>query len=368
MLHMHAPVFGPYKHPPADERAVEGPDAELPAAERASDAARTRNSLGGTLIQVHRQTCAALLDLQTTVAHSLSSSVAQSSPPSVARRSAQKKGLTRVQNEGTPLPARGGADFAGHAGVRHLVHKCGLSSKHAALAQHAAKHANNGRAFRTKQCASRRRLQAAIAVTISAAEVNETASDCAPLGRKDAVGNSTVRFNDITRELVEGIVLESVEDTVQQPAKDFAAHVPARSSEFERKYAHKTVRHSVGVCSAHLAASEYAALRHCRHEYAPRDAPRSVEACRTRTRRQHHGPCLSALRALFQVLPLTAMWQTLAVEAVFTPRTRAELQGNGAAGGGGVFGCVGACGQGLLTGSSGYTYCHWDANGPWESG
>ena len=102
----------------------------------------------------------------------------------------------------------------------------------------------------------------------SAAVVNETASDCVPLGQKDVAGNSTVRSDSITRELVEGIVLESVEDTVQQPAKDFAAQAPARSSEFERKYAHKTVRHSVGVCSAHLAASEYAALRHCRHRIA----------------------------------------------------------------------------------------------------
>ncbi len=55
------------------------------------------------------------------------------------------------------------------------------------------------------------------------------------------------------------------------------------------------------------------------------------------------------------------------MEAAFTPRTRAELQGDGTAGGGGVFGCVGECGQSLLT-RSGYTYCHWDANGPWESG
>ena len=48
MLHTHAPVFGPpRKHLPADERAAEGPDAELPAAERASDAARTRKEQGG---------------------------------------------------------------------------------------------------------------------------------------------------------------------------------------------------------------------------------------------------------------------------------------------------------------------------------
>ena len=202
MLQTHAPVSAPpLEQLPADERAAEGPDAELPAAERASDAARTRNPLEGTsLKQVNRQTCPALAALQTTVAQSLSSSVAQPTPPSVARRSAQKKGRTRVQNKGKPLPASRGADFAGHAGaregVRHLVHKSGLSSKHA------AKHANNGRAFRTKRCARRRRLRAGIAVTISAAVVHETASDCAPLGQKDAAGNSTVRSDGITRELV----------------------------------------------------------------------------------------------------------------------------------------------------------------------
>eukprot|EP00946_MAST-07B_sp_MAST-7B-sp1_P003362 g3362.t1 len=316
MLHTHAPVFGPpRKHPPADERAAEGPDVELPVAERASDAARTRNSLGGSPFkQVNRQTCPALAALQTTVAQSLSSSVAQPTPPRVARRSAQKKGRTRVKKVGKPLPARRGADFAGHAGVRHLVHKSGLSSKHAAL--RLTQHANNGHAFQqTKRRANRRRLHTGFAVKVSAATANETASDCAPLGQKDAVGNSTVRSDGITCELVEDIALESVGDTVQQSSKDFAAQVPTRSSEFGRKYAHETTRNNVGVCSAHSAASEYAALRHCRHEDAP----------------------------------------------------RAELQGDGTAGGGGVFGCVGACGQGLST-SSGYAYCHRDAIGPWESG
>ena len=57
-----------------------------------------------------------------------------------------------------------GAGFAGHAGARHLMHKSGLSSKHAN---------NNGCAFQTKQRASRRRLQmrADNAATISAAAV-----------------------------------------------------------------------------------------------------------------------------------------------------------------------------------------------------
>ena len=46
MLHTHAPVFTPPReHPPAVEWAAEGPDAELLTAERASDAARTRNPL-----------------------------------------------------------------------------------------------------------------------------------------------------------------------------------------------------------------------------------------------------------------------------------------------------------------------------------
>ena len=55
------------------------------------------------------------------------------------------------------------------------------------------------------------------------------------------------------------------------------------------------------------------------------------------------------------------------MEAAFTPGTRAELQGTGTAGGGGVFGCVGECGQ-SLSDNLGYKYCHPFANGPWESG
>ena len=46
--------------------------------------------------------------------------------------------------------------------------------------------------------------------------------------------------------------------------------------------------------------------------------------------------------------------------AAFAPNSRAELQAA-------TFGCVGACGQ-ALSGSGDGTYCHWDANGPWESG
>ena len=46
--------------------------------------------------------------------------------------------------------------------------------------------------------------------------------------------------------------------------------------------------------------------------------------------------------------------------AAFAPNSRAELQAA-------TFGCVGACGQ-ALSGSGDGTYCHWSANGPWESG
>ena len=103
--------------------------------------------------------------------------------------------------------------------------------------------------------------------------------------------------------------------------------------------------------------------------------PQQRVGAKSRTAACHHrvtraggiGSHVLALRALFQDLPLAAMWQTLAVEAAFTPRTRAELQGDGTAGGGGVFGCVGKCGQ-SLSGSSGNTYCSSNANGPWESG
>jgi hypothetical protein len=98
-------------------------------------------------------------------------------------------------------------------------------------------------------------------------------------------------------------------------------------------------------------------------EVALYDRYRHHRVARARGRKNH----VFALRALFLVLPLAAVWGTLAVEAAFTPRTRAELQGDGTAGGGGVFGCVGECGQSLKE-SSCYAYCNWDADGPWESG
>ena len=188
MLNTHAPVSAPpRKHPPGDERADEGPDDEWLAAEGASDAARTRKPPEDTLLKpANRQTCAAQAAVQTTLAQPLSlTSVAQPLPPSAARRSARKEGRARVQNAFKPLPANRGAALRGHAGARHVcAHNSGLSSKHAAL--RLTQHANNGRAFQqAKRRASRRRLQAAIAVTVSAAAVNETAAAFAPNSRSE---------------------------------------------------------------------------------------------------------------------------------------------------------------------------------------
>ena len=77
---------------------------------------------------------------------------------------------------------------------------------------------------------------------------------------------------------------------------------------------------------------------------------------------------LLVLATLASVRRPGASWRALGgVGAEFAPRNRAELQGDGTAGGGGVFGCVGACGQSLSV-YQGYTYCHYSANGPWESG
>eukprot|EP00946_MAST-07B_sp_MAST-7B-sp1_P000859 g859.t1 len=331
-------------------------DDEAITAEWTSDDSRTHNSMVSTAFTPLKEQANTVLEpRQAQLKLSLSSSVARPSPQIVVRRTAQKDGRARVQNEGNPLPERRAADFAGHASAQHLlVQDSCLSSKHAnaVLAHHAAMHENNGRAFRTKQCASRRRLHATIAATISAALVNEMASDCAPLCQKDAADNSTARSDGTTRELAG--------DIIQQPAKDFAAQVPAHSSEFGRKHAHETARNRASVCSAHSAASKHAALRHCRHEDASR-----FEACRTRTRRQHHGPCLSASRGLLVAMALLA--RLCHMEAAFTPSTRAVLQGDGTAGGGGVFGCVGECGQ-SLSGISGSTYCDVRANGTWKSG
>ena len=65
-------------------------------------------------------------------------------------------------------------------------------------------------------------------------------------------------------------------------------------------------------------------------EVALYDRYRHHRVARARGRKNH----VFALRALFLVLPLAAVWGTLAVEAAFTPRTRAELQGDGTAYGG----------------------------------
>ena len=76
---------------------------------------------------------------------------------------------------------------------------------------------------------------------------------------------------------------------------------------------------------------------------------------------------LLVLATLASVRRPGASWRALGgVGAEFAPRNREELQGDGGAEKG-VFGCVGACGQGLSSGS-GDEYCHSNANGPWESG
>ena len=76
---------------------------------------------------------------------------------------------------------------------------------------------------------------------------------------------------------------------------------------------------------------------------------------------------LLVLATLASVRRPGASWRALGgVGAEFAPRNREELQGDGGAEKG-VFGCVGACGQGL-SGSGGSTYCSSSANGPWESG
>ena len=107
-------------------------------------------------------------------------------------------------------------------------------------------------------------------------------------------------------------------------------------------------------------------------QWRKRDATRA-QACADNIDRscQRHPSCLSRglptrLPSLFLAASLAGMWETFAVEAAFTPRTRAELQGDGTTGGGGVFGCVGACGQ-SLSGSSGNTYCY-HSGGAWHSG
>ena len=61
---------------------------------------------------------------------------------------------------------------------------------------------------------------------------------------------------------VEDMVQHSVEDIAEKHlAKDFAAQVPALSTAAGRKCACKVVRNSVGVRSAHSAASAHAPLR-----------------------------------------------------------------------------------------------------------
>jgi hypothetical protein len=67
------------------------------------------------------------------------------------------------------------------------------------------------------------------------------------------------------------------------------------------------------------------------------------------------------------MLLMTAMRGQM-VEAVFTPRNRAELQGDGTNNGGGLFQCIGQCEQSLINAGGEDSYCYSLADGPWESG
>ena len=99
-----------------------------------------------------------------------------------------------------------------------------------------------------------------------------------------------------------------------------------------------------------------------------------AKACRRRrhrrcwTTRARENKRRSALKTMLAVVPplllAALLWQMLAVEAVFTPRTRAELQGDGGAEKG-VFGCVGKCGASLAGAGAASSYC---SIGSWTSG
>ena len=99
-----------------------------------------------------------------------------------------------------------------------------------------------------------------------------------------------------------------------------------------------------------------------------------AKACRRRRHRRCWTPRArgnkrrSALKTMLAVVPLAALllWQMLAVKAVFTPRTRAELQGDGGAEKG-VFGCVGKCWRSLGEAGTASSYCYINI-GFWTSG
>ena len=104
----------------------------------------------------------------------------------------------------------------------------------------------------------------------------------------------------------------------------------------------------------------------------------SGKRCRRRHRRYCYrrgiwsGDRVGAFGRLLLAVPLASMWRTLGVEAVFAPRNRTELQGDGGAELG-VFGCVGMCGgdpekAGVLekAGTS-ESHCTWRRS-LWESG
>ena len=65
------------------------------------------------------------------------------------------------------------------------------------------------------------------------------------------------------------------------------------------------------------------------------------------------------------MLLMTAMRGQM-VEAVFTPRNRAELQGDGTNNGGGLFQCIGECGHSLNNAGTENSWCY--SPGPWKTG
>ena len=85
--------------------------------------------------------------------------------------------------------------------------------------------------------------------------------------------------------------------------------------------------------------------------------------CRRRPERR---PVLTVPRTLLLSVVLSAMWGQM-VEAVFTPRNRAELQGDGTNNGGGVFQCIGECGGSLVSAGTEHSYCD-SSGGSWRTG
>eukprot|EP00946_MAST-07B_sp_MAST-7B-sp1_P002443 g2443.t1 len=479
MLNTHAPVSAPpRKRPPAAERVAVGPNAEAP------DAGRTCSPLGVALLKPAHRLASAPLALQTTAAQPLSAAlspiVAQPSPPSVARRFVQKKGRVCVQkNAFKPLPANGSAVPQGHASkssAPHLhAHNSCLSSKHSLLqpAQPGAQHANNGRAFQTKQCESRRQKQAcaAIAVTISVGMAGETdtAANKAMARReqpttngqlllvnrttiKDAATQRTTRKHEHERggpkrhHISFGHTEEAQQadadangacatTTETATAAKASAAWAAESTTINLLISKKTTTTSLNAATTadpklcdQITDVVYAYHRckNChRGESAGQTHQHVVERTKVTKKQTTKAaalvevvtvskaaakkvaalinnmlttimrslellltlPILVTLRQQTKVINVSQqekkkkkkglfLWGLLGIsmaiggtgrvaEAAFAPRSRAELMPS--SGTGGVFGCVGACGQSLSVWGS-YTYCSPYANGPWESG